>query len=700
MQKPYWVGDYLVDSPRNQITRSEQVQILQPKMFSVLNLLAQHAGEVVSHEQLMAHVWPNIYVTQNTLQRCIAELRKAFGDDSKRQAVIKTHSKQGYSLELVVKPVDMAFAQDTLLNDISFSRHSQAFKKWSLLGVLVFALFWSYLAFHAANDQTQAAFNTVQPLTASDEKEFYPDYSPDGKYMVFHRYLDVCKNHIWAKDLVTQQEFRLTKSAGIYGAHSWSADGKQLVFNLQENCSQQVEVKKICWRLQTLDFNAGLKSPQSSSLNYDCDTKSTHNPHWLNDGQILSMHRGTEANTLVKYNPIQNQLLDFEINNEGSIYYFDYSHVSQHIAVFSLSEFGEHYLTLLDQNGLQVKALKLSLPTNVSVFSRIEPKFLPDATGFILSTTNRLFKIDLNGRFNEIVSAHSLDLHTPVYHPFTHKILATKGLVDADIALVPLNDTGAGINADRDKDTATIYPSLARSNSYDVNPVFQHQSDNITFFSKRSGSTQIWQTDIAGENATQISQFPSSSKVSDFVWSDDGQRIATTVNDRLTLLFSGGHEKVVNTSFPVDRIFNWIDDQHLLIQANLSGLKQLLVFNITNGAINHTDIQDVYWAYMSKQKTLFYINQNRQLWTQQDDKTQQIQNIDGQLDGKRFFVRNNRLFGVNWQDELWQFDLTTQQFETLVTLKQSYWWVSDVRNNQALITQVMSAKQEVVELSP
>ena len=79
MQNPYWVGDYLVDPSRNQIKRFEQTHLLQPKVLAVLNLLASNAGEVVSHEQLMSEVWPNVYVTPNTLQRCIAELRKALG---------------------------------------------------------------------------------------------------------------------------------------------------------------------------------------------------------------------------------------------------------------------------------------------------------------------------------------------------------------------------------------------------------------------------------------------------------------------------------------------------------------------------------------------------------------------------------------------------------------------------------------------
>ena len=694
MHKPYWVGDYLVDPSRNQITHFEQVQVLQPKMLSVLNLLAKHSGEVVSHEQLMTHVWPNIYVTTNTLQRCIAELRKAFGDDSKRQNVIKTHSKQGYSLELPVKRPEGLHLREDLPNKTNSLAYKKGIKKWSLVGILVAIVAVTLMALQFPAIYTPLALNNLTPLTASDEKEFYPNYSPDGKYMVFHRYLDVCNNHIWAKDLETQQEFRLTQSPGVYGAHSWSPEGTQLVFTVQENCSQDAIVKKLCWRLQTLDFTAALRTPQTSSLNYDCDTQWISDPHWLSDDQIVVMHKDAEHTKLVKYNPIHNQLADFYLETQGSIYFFDYSPVSNQIAVFSLSQMGEHQLTMLNLDGSQTFSLTLSLPTDVSIYSRIEPRFLPDATGFLLSTNNRLLRIDLDGKFTQIDSAHTMNLHTPVYHPNRNRILASKGLVDADIAVISISDT-----IDNNDKTTTFYPSLVRSNSYDANAVFQPRTDNISFFSKRSGNTQIWMSNLSGENATQISHFPKYAKISNFVWSKDGQRAATTVNDRLIILHLGAQQEEVKTNFPIDRILHWIDDQRLLIQGKDSRFKQLQVFNITSQEREYTGVDDVYWAYMSELNGLFYIDQNKRLWNKRGDTTTEIQSLEGQLDGKRFLMRDNKLYGVNWQQQLWQFDVISMKFDILMPLKAAVWWVSDVRENQVLITQIISSKQEVIELS-
>ena len=65
--------------------------------------MAENQGKVVSQEALLDKVWQGTVVSPNTLQRSIAQLRKALGDDGKVQVYIKTHAKQGYSLECDVR---------------------------------------------------------------------------------------------------------------------------------------------------------------------------------------------------------------------------------------------------------------------------------------------------------------------------------------------------------------------------------------------------------------------------------------------------------------------------------------------------------------------------------------------------------------------------------------------------------------------
>jgi hypothetical protein len=74
--------------------------------MQVLVCLADHAGELVSKEQLMRAVWADTFVTDEVLTRCISELRKVFSDDAKRPRFIETIPRSGYRLLQPVQPLE------------------------------------------------------------------------------------------------------------------------------------------------------------------------------------------------------------------------------------------------------------------------------------------------------------------------------------------------------------------------------------------------------------------------------------------------------------------------------------------------------------------------------------------------------------------------------------------------------------------
>jgi adenylate cyclase len=69
---------------------------LRPQTLSVLALLVEKSGALVSKEELVERVWPGIAVTDDSLVQCITELRRALGDDA--HTIIKTVPKRGYVL--------------------------------------------------------------------------------------------------------------------------------------------------------------------------------------------------------------------------------------------------------------------------------------------------------------------------------------------------------------------------------------------------------------------------------------------------------------------------------------------------------------------------------------------------------------------------------------------------------------------------
>jgi len=76
---------------------------LEPKVMQVLEVLSQHPGRVVSRDELLDTVWPDVVVTEHTLSRCIYQLRHEVGSIARKSGQadynpIETLPKRGYRL--------------------------------------------------------------------------------------------------------------------------------------------------------------------------------------------------------------------------------------------------------------------------------------------------------------------------------------------------------------------------------------------------------------------------------------------------------------------------------------------------------------------------------------------------------------------------------------------------------------------------
>ncbi len=98
---PIQIGEWLVDVESHQMQRLDdatQQVIFEPKVMNVLACLIEHAGQVVSSEVLLDRCWPNQFLSDNPLHKCITQLRKAFKDSSRNPTYIQTIPKRGYRL--------------------------------------------------------------------------------------------------------------------------------------------------------------------------------------------------------------------------------------------------------------------------------------------------------------------------------------------------------------------------------------------------------------------------------------------------------------------------------------------------------------------------------------------------------------------------------------------------------------------------
>ena len=76
---------------------------LRPKSFDVLCCLVEHAGELVPKDEILRKVWPGIRVTDESLARCVSDIRRSL--DDREQRIVKTVPGRGYLLAVPVSRV-------------------------------------------------------------------------------------------------------------------------------------------------------------------------------------------------------------------------------------------------------------------------------------------------------------------------------------------------------------------------------------------------------------------------------------------------------------------------------------------------------------------------------------------------------------------------------------------------------------------
>jgi adenylate cyclase len=127
---------YTLDLPRGCVRNGDGEIELRPKSFELLSYLVANAGRLVSKDELVAAVWPNVIVSDDSLAQCVSDVRRALNDPDRR--VIKTVPRRGY---LFAATVSVMRPDDAIGQPVDEASHSAdpARRRTSLLRAAVTA---------------------------------------------------------------------------------------------------------------------------------------------------------------------------------------------------------------------------------------------------------------------------------------------------------------------------------------------------------------------------------------------------------------------------------------------------------------------------------------------------------------------------------------------------------------------------------
>jgi len=87
---------FRLDTVNHLLWRNEDRVPVAPKAFDVLAYLVEHAGRVVTQDEILEALWSGTYVNSEVLRKYILEIRKTLGDRPDNPEFIETLPKRGY----------------------------------------------------------------------------------------------------------------------------------------------------------------------------------------------------------------------------------------------------------------------------------------------------------------------------------------------------------------------------------------------------------------------------------------------------------------------------------------------------------------------------------------------------------------------------------------------------------------------------
>ena len=101
-------GAFELDLKAGELWRKGHKIALQEQHLQLLLILVEHAGKVVTHEEIQQQLWPNDTVLEfnQGIDSAIKGLRTALGDSAENPQYIETVSRRGYRLLAPVERID------------------------------------------------------------------------------------------------------------------------------------------------------------------------------------------------------------------------------------------------------------------------------------------------------------------------------------------------------------------------------------------------------------------------------------------------------------------------------------------------------------------------------------------------------------------------------------------------------------------
>src|SRR5215472_17974383 len=87
---------FRLDTANQCLWRGQERVAIPPKPYDMLRYLVENPGRLITHDEFLETLWPEIYVNPELIRKYILDIRKILGDRPDKPEFIETVAKRGY----------------------------------------------------------------------------------------------------------------------------------------------------------------------------------------------------------------------------------------------------------------------------------------------------------------------------------------------------------------------------------------------------------------------------------------------------------------------------------------------------------------------------------------------------------------------------------------------------------------------------
>ena len=603
--------------------REDEIIALTPKEFDVLLLLLENAGRVVEKDELLDAVWKETFVEEATLTRNISWLRKKLADHTDAK-IIETLPKRGYRFlpEITANDENLAkteryFEEQTIqrieieeiiefeppdlkretieekpspaVKELPAAHHKNRLSPlWIVPVILIFALFsvFAYRGFVSRNEVKIDLAAKITPFSGLPGRENSPDFSPDGRQIVFawDGGVDGATSNIYIKLIGAGEPVRLTETKWEEINPTFSPDIKSIAFlRIFPDHNEIILIPALGGAERKLYEKASYASisfsPDGKLLAF-AELDLSNNQAGI---YTLNLETGEKTKLTAPENPAVDHTPRFAPDGKNLAFIRYFSSFKREIFVVSAAGGKPRQIT---DDDVRIYGLDWNADSRSLFF-----------TSFRGNNQLNLWRISAEEKaVPQMISTGSQNLQDLAISPDGKTIAYVEETADANIWEITSD------NAPR---------PLIRSTRAEHSQQFSPDGKQIVFVSDRTGNYEIWISDADGKNQRQLTETKESAGSPRF--SPDGKFIAydtqtAGTSDIYIVSVNGGTPRRLTENAKSNSLPAWsADGSSIFFLSNRSGSEQIWKMPVVGGEIVQITKQGAFEMFAAPDgKTIIY----------------------------------------------------------------------------------------------